>query len=680
VPIVIARDLVVRFVTVLALLGAGRAALAQGQPSHDFAGPPPPVLDVPYLPQTDLLCGGAAVAMVLRYWGDRRVLVEEFAPLVDRDAGGIAEDVLVEEVKRRGWQVVRIDGSLELLRESLKRGEPPILLIESRPGFLHYVVFVGLETDGVLLHDPTWGPARRLDTTEFQQRWKASGQWALVVRPGAALPAKSAVRNAAVATPSTACDRALDEALRTIEKTGLDPAEDLLTAVSLQCPAESRPLSELAGVRFARRDWAEAERLARRAVTLNSRDEYAWQILAGSRFLQDDPEAALTAWNEIGRPRVDLLEIDGLRQTRYALVAESAGIQPGRVLTVEDLKRAERRLRQLPTFQAVRLAYRPDADGYAVIDAQVLERSTRPEGLGAWLGLALAATVERELGVEVPGPTGQGELWSGGWRWWPQRERLRVSFAAPRLRGWPGVWRVSLSQEAQSFAVPRGLIREERLRGSVAVERWLTSSTWYRFELGVDVWDGRRRTASIGGRVERRFISDLLAIGAGGHASASGGERPFGVADVSLTVRTPAAAHLQHSATFGLDVATARTPLSAWGGADSGTTRGHLLRAHPLLTDGVVTGPAFGRVLRYASVESAYPIPRLPGRLLAVAGFADFVSVRHRLPDAPGLPWHVDAGIGLRVRLRGGEGALRLDYGRGLRDGADAISIGWQHR
>jgi hypothetical protein len=619
--------------------------------------------------------------MVLRHWGDRRVLVEEFAPLVDRDAGGIADDVLVEEVKRRGWQAALIDGSLERLRQSLTRGEPPILLIEDRPGFLHYVVFVGIEADAVLLHDPTWGPARRLDIAEFQQQWKASGQWALVVRPGAVLPAKSPVRNAAVATPSTACDHSLDEALRTIEQTGLDGAEDLLTAVSLQCPAESRPLSELAGVRFARRDWAEAERLARRAVTLNSRDEYAWEVLAGSRFLQDDPEAALTAWNEVGRPRVDVLKIDGLRQTRYALVAESAGIQPGRVLTVEDMKRAERRLRQLPTFQTVRLLYRPDADGYAVIDAQVLERSTRPEGLGAWIGRAVAAAVERELAVDVPGSTGQGELWSGGWRWWPQRERIRVSFAAPRLRGWPGVWRVSLSQEAQSYAVSRRLIREERLRGSVTIERWLTSSTWYRFELGVDVWDGRRRTASIGGRIDRRFISDRLAIGVGGSAWTSHGEPPFGVADMSLTVRTPSAgSDLQHSATFGLDVATARTPLSAWSSADSGTARGHLLRAHPLLKDGVVTGPAFGRVLRYASVESAYPIPRWPGGLLAVAGFADFVSVRHRLPDAPGLPWHVDAGIGLRVRLRGREGALRIDYGRGLRDGADAISIGWRHR
>src|SRR3989304_5786307 len=52
------------------------------------------LLDVPYLPQTEDLCGGAAVAMVLRYWGERQVYPEDFAELVDRRASGIHTDAL----------------------------------------------------------------------------------------------------------------------------------------------------------------------------------------------------------------------------------------------------------------------------------------------------------------------------------------------------------------------------------------------------------------------------------------------------------------------------------------------------------------------------------------------------------------------------------------------------------
>ena len=36
-------------------------------------------IDVPYLPQTDALCGGAAAAMVFRYWGEGHADAQEFA-------------------------------------------------------------------------------------------------------------------------------------------------------------------------------------------------------------------------------------------------------------------------------------------------------------------------------------------------------------------------------------------------------------------------------------------------------------------------------------------------------------------------------------------------------------------------------------------------------------------------
>ena len=68
-------------------------------------------LTVPYLPQTDALCGGAATAMVFRYWGDAHADVAQFAPLVDKHAGGIADDVLVKAIEDRGWHARRFVGS-----------------------------------------------------------------------------------------------------------------------------------------------------------------------------------------------------------------------------------------------------------------------------------------------------------------------------------------------------------------------------------------------------------------------------------------------------------------------------------------------------------------------------------------------------------------------------------------
>ncbi len=68
------------------------------------------ILDVPYLPQSEDLCGGAALAMVMRYWGERQVFAEDFAPLVDRSRAGILTTTLVAAVGRRGWRSVPFAG------------------------------------------------------------------------------------------------------------------------------------------------------------------------------------------------------------------------------------------------------------------------------------------------------------------------------------------------------------------------------------------------------------------------------------------------------------------------------------------------------------------------------------------------------------------------------------------
>ena len=57
-------------------------------------------MDVPFFAQTVDLCGGAAAAMVLRYWGDRDVQAEDFAALVDSTRGGISTLDLVNALRR----------------------------------------------------------------------------------------------------------------------------------------------------------------------------------------------------------------------------------------------------------------------------------------------------------------------------------------------------------------------------------------------------------------------------------------------------------------------------------------------------------------------------------------------------------------------------------------------------
>src|SRR5919201_7059744 len=81
-------------------------------------------LDVPFLPQTDALCGGAAAAMVFRYWGDSHADASQFATLVDRREGGIATETLVGFIERRGWRTGRVGDSIDALRVRLQDRQP----------------------------------------------------------------------------------------------------------------------------------------------------------------------------------------------------------------------------------------------------------------------------------------------------------------------------------------------------------------------------------------------------------------------------------------------------------------------------------------------------------------------------------------------------------------------------
>jgi hypothetical protein len=126
------------------------------------------VLDVPFIAQSELLCGGAAAAMVMRYWGERGVDAESFQALVDRKAGGIRTDALAATLRARRWTAVEVRGSPEALARELLQGRPVISLVEDRPGTYHYVVVVARNADGVIFHDPARAPFRVASAAEFE--------------------------------------------------------------------------------------------------------------------------------------------------------------------------------------------------------------------------------------------------------------------------------------------------------------------------------------------------------------------------------------------------------------------------------------------------------------------------------------------------------------------------------
>ncbi|HUU35897.1 MAG TPA: C39 family peptidase [Vicinamibacterales bacterium] len=648
------------------------------------------LLDVPFLPQTEDLCGGAAVAMVLRYWGERLIYPDDFAALVDRSSAGIHTDVLAADVRRRGWQAFVIDTARDapaVMASHVERGRPVVALIEVRPNRYHYVVIVAWTGHDVVVHDPARAPFRVMAQPDFDRAWAAAGRWAMLVVPGAG-------RTSALSAPweppaldpaaSRSCAPLISSLVAQARAGDVAGAEHGLLAVGRLCRDDPAVWRELAGIRFLQARWPEASALAERAAALDPRDVDGMDLLATSRFLNHEPDQALGAWNRIGRPSVDVVRVTGVRRTRHPVVVAAVGLPPRTLLTPDAYGRAERRLQELPSAAVTRLRYQPLEGGLAEIEATVVERSTVPRGVLPLGAMALRMAVQHELRLEVAAPTGSGELWTVAWRRWDPGPRLAFTLAVPSVGWLPGVttieglWQRSAYAPGSAGAADGAVVTNVRQRTSVGLADWASSRLRWHASLSLDRW-GAERHASVAGGLDRYFARDRVAVGVAASTWTPGPSgRAFVATGATLAVRsTRESARPVWMLSGGLASATSGAPLDVWPGAGTGYVRLPLLRAHPLLHAGVVGGSAFGRRLAHTTVEYQHPLPKLPAGVIRIAAFADTARAWARPSAAPGRSWQTDVGAGVRVALPGRGGMLRVDVARGLRDGGVIVSAGW---
>lgn len=648
------------------------------------------LLDVPFLPQREELCGGAAASMVLRYWGAQS-FPDDFASLVEPRAEGIRTDALVTAITARGWQASPTrstgDSDAAWIQQHIAEGRPVIALIAAGPSRFHYVVVVAHTSHRVVLHDPAVGPWRVWSPSEFDQAWAASGRWALLVTPKTSEPdgAEASVARADGAPPRfdaapaaaapDAC-RALVEAMVAEAQSGeLAAAATGLDRATRVCPGSAAAWRELAGVRFRQSQWRAAADAATHAADLDPSEPSAWDLLATSQYLDGQTMAALRSWNRIARPIVAGIDAGGMRRTRPPVIVERLGLAPQATLTAGAFLRASRRLDDLPSARATTLRYQPLGDGRASLTATVVERTSAPWRPASLVTTAVHAAIHRELRTAIASPTGSGELWSAGWRWWSPRPRVTFAVTAlPPGRPWlvaiDGLW------ERATYDVGATRVRQRRHRSAVHLEDWATGLVRWRAGAALDRWDAAA-FASVDGGLEVRSPGErVAAIAQAAIWRPTTRGAGFPRAEVAVHARTAARPEpMAWRAAAGAAWVGDGAPLDLWEGAGLGLARAPLLRAHPLLTDGVVTGDVFGRTLVFASAEHERRLYTRGGVLLGAVVFLDAAHAARRA--RPGDAWHADAGAGLRLHLPGGMGALRLDWGRGLRDGRHAISAGW---
>lgn len=242
--------------------------------------------DVPFIPQEDLWCGPAAMAMALT-WSGLPVTQEEMAEQVYTEGreGTLTSD-MVTGARRNGRLAVPVDNLEDLLAE-LAAGHPVIvfqnLALDFYPQW-HYAVAYGydLKAGTILLHS---GIEERHETTlgNFEYTWRRADDWALVVLPPDMLPATADAVDVAAAAAG-------------IERAGRsgDAATAYRTMLA-RWPANGTAWLGLGNIAYGAGDLDEAIANYRKATQADPGMGAAWNNLAVVLSDQGDQAAARQA-------------------------------------------------------------------------------------------------------------------------------------------------------------------------------------------------------------------------------------------------------------------------------------------------------------------------------------------------------------------------------------------------
>lgn len=257
--------------------------------------------EVPLERWGDNTCGAGALSTVMRHHG-RPVSEEDLVPLLPtgRNGGVVSIDLLLA-AKRNGLEAELIRGSEDLIRSSIERGDPVILMIRvaDLPGagrdLFHYIVVDGHDP-GKNLYRAQFGDAkaRWISLDALDGQWAATDYATLLLSPSDKPGDGSGVG-------------ALRRAVILEEEGRLDEALQLYRAIVETNPSSAIGWLNMGNVLMRQGRTAAAEESYRRAIDLapgdrDAMNNLAWLLVSERRSLD---EAELLARRAVLEPGPD---------------------------------------------------------------------------------------------------------------------------------------------------------------------------------------------------------------------------------------------------------------------------------------------------------------------------------------------------------------------------------------
>ena len=261
------------------------SAHAEDRPGYGHVIP-----SVPYERWVEVnYCGPACLSMVLNYWERKRPFDQKTiaAEVYDDARQGSNTSEMVLFPRLHGFASYSCQGDLETLRAVLRKNIPVIVLTKTpgQGGTGHYRVVIGFDDrqEIVIIHDPAFGAGRIMKVKTFLQSWDLGygadkSGWMMAVVPEQTdfpFPAlrENPMTHVNLATAYYRRDdfeRSKSEWQRVRELSGRDPYP--LYSLGIISLREGRP--------------GEAEAYALKALSLDDKSAYAFDVLGLARAMQ----------------------------------------------------------------------------------------------------------------------------------------------------------------------------------------------------------------------------------------------------------------------------------------------------------------------------------------------------------------------------------------------------------
>jgi tetratricopeptide (TPR) repeat protein len=236
------------------------------------------------------------------------------------------------------------------------------------------------------------------------------------------------------AVPESAEDSADLELYRGLALAQLQRWEEARAAFEsglVRNPRDARFLTELAGIDYRQKEFSKAKRELRRALAIDSPNEYADNFLASIYFLEGNLEAALTYWNRTDRPILGDLTFDPVPKLKPVLLDRAFAFSPGTRWRRDQFLATQAKLTALDLFPHMRFDLEAQPDGTFDLGFHAAERD-------GWAGAKWESVVSLLRGLpyqsiypEFYDLNRGGMNWLSLVRWDDQKRRVRTEIAGP---------------------------------------------------------------------------------------------------------------------------------------------------------------------------------------------------------------------------------------------------------